>query len=283
MARPQHAKELIKGSKCGIIVMKSYKIAGVPDRRYHWHDFYEIFYIANGKCRLILEGKSYSLDTKSIVMIKPYELHQTQRDPGSDGDITVVQFFPAELKSLSHDEKYESKYMLPFMDQENNASRIMCYPYGNAGQIEFIFSEIIREFNEHKVGYEEILSGYLNVLFGLFKRNSVWFSSVSGKDMNFNISEICRYIEDNLSSKLTLEQVASKFGYSGTYFTKLFLKHTGSTYRKFLGYILFREAHNMIAIENCPRKEVAELLSYSNVSNFSRTYNKMCVKYMKMI
>jgi YesN/AraC family two-component response regulator len=280
MVRPQHAKELIKGSKCGINVMKSYKNASIPDRRYHWHDFYEIFYIAQGKCQLILEGKNYTLDTKSIVMIKPYELHQTRRDPTSDGDITVVQFFPSELKSVSDYNKNDSKYMLLFMNQENSASRIMRYPYGNAEQIEFLFSEIAREFNEHKIGYEEILSGYLKVLLGLFKRNSIWFSTVSGAGMNFDISEICRYIEDNRSSKLTLGQVAAKFGYSNAYFTKLFLKYTGSTYRKFLGYILFREAHNMIEIENCPRKEVAELLGYSNVSNFSRTYNKMCLKYL---
>lgn len=85
------------------------------------------------------------------------------------------------------------------------------------------------------------------------------------------IDNAIAYIQKNLYSVITLDDIAAAANYNKSYLTKIFVKETGLTPMKYVETEKLREACRLLknGLKIC---EVADLLKYSDPNNFSRSF-----------
>ena len=87
------------------------------------------------------------------------------------------------------------------------------------------------------------------------------------------VGSILHYVEQNLSEKLFLQDIAEKYNYSVTYISKLFKNVTGSS---LVSYIIEKRIARarQLMYEDLEITEIAERVGYHNYSNFYKAFKK---------
>lgn len=237
---------------------------------YHNHMFYEVFFFLSGDVTYIIEGKSYRIRPGDIVLINNRELHKTVVNPGKTYERYVIWLEPDFIKSLGEDtdltlcfeRSAESNYNILrprtefYMAINKILSRIknaVCSNgYGN---------RIL-----HKCYLAELLV-YLNRAFLDSKDEDIELDVV----YNDKVSNVIRYINDNLNEELSLEILATRFYVSKYHLLREFKKHTGYTIHKYIhkkrlimARVLLKEELKVI--------EVCHKCGFADYSNFIRAF-----------
>ncbi|WP_159723708.1 AraC family transcriptional regulator [Enterococcus sp. CSURQ0835] len=101
------------------------------------------------------------------------------------------------------------------------------------------------------------------------------------------LNTIFDYIENHYDQPLTLEQIASKVGFSPHYFSKFFKKNTGQTFMQFLTEYRIKQAKFILSTEKLPMTEVAERAGFLCVKTFHHVFKSEVgispLKYQKSI
>ncbi|WP_405562335.1 GyrI-like domain-containing protein [Polaribacter sp. Asnod6-C07] len=98
------------------------------------------------------------------------------------------------------------------------------------------------------------------------------------KITNNTITRICDaivYVEENLDKKLTLEKVAQKAYFSPFHFHRLFKVVTNETLQNFINRKRIEKAASFLLHQKDKTvTEISELIGYSNLSSFSKSFKK---------
>ena len=80
------------------------------------------------------------------------------------------------------------------------------------------------------------------------------------------------YIDEHFTEKLTLEQIADKFGFSKNYICQLFKKHFDTTYSIYITEKRMLRAKEMLTDKTLSVKEIAYDLGYADYHHFYRSF-----------
>ena len=97
-------------------------------------------------------------------------------------------------------------------------------------------------------------------------------SSKKKKIENPIISKICTYINENLSSDISLEQMAEYTNVSSFYLSKLFKEEKGVTFINFITDKRLEEAQKLLKETNLSIKEITAQIGYNDQNYFSRIF-----------
>jgi len=89
---------------------------------------------------------------------------------------------------------------------------------------------------------------------------------------NPTFNELLKYLDEHFAEKLTLEQIAEKFGFSKNYICQLFKKHFDTTFSIYITKKRMTRAKEMLTDKTLSVKEIAFDLGYTDYSHFYRTY-----------
>ena len=85
-------------------------------------------------------------------------------------------------------------------------------------------------------------------------------------------NELLKYLDEHFAEKLTLEQIAEKFGFSKNYICQLFKKHFDTTFSIYITKKRMIRAKEMLTDKTLSVKEIAFDLGYTDYHHFYRTY-----------
>ncbi|MEH7176877.1 response regulator transcription factor [Neobacillus vireti] len=83
-----------------------------------------------------------------------------------------------------------------------------------------------------------------------------------------------KYISENLSEKITLDDVADKLGLNSAYFSHLFKKETGTSFVEYRMHLRMEQALKLMDSSNMKITEIANSLGYEDLSHFTKTFKK---------
>jgi len=89
-----------------------------------------------------------------------------------------------------------------------------------------------------------------------------------------NIIRVIRYIEENLSSAITLEKLAHEANTSKYHFCRLFKKHIGLSPMKFVISLRIMKAKNLLRMPNSHISSVASDVGFNDLSSFIVQFKK---------
>jgi len=240
----------------------------------HSHDFYELYYFISGSIDYTIDGYKFGLEPGDILLISPENLHCPDfHDPSVAYERIVLWLNPKYVKSLSTEktdlgecfaESYGSKH----------------YLIRNMGLSEKI-KDMLLALCEIKDGYgEDIKSeiGIKSVLLALceYFRTSTEKENGQGLYSKKNgaiVYELIRYIDENISSELSLDMLAERMFVSKYYLSRLFKEEMNITIH---AYIIKKRLvlSKKYIEEGLSADEVCFCCGFSDYSNFFRAFRR---------
>jgi len=88
-------------------------------------------------------------------------------------------------------------------------------------------------------------------------------------------NDILDYVKHNLHSPITVQKIATKFGYNEKYLSQMFKAMSGETLKQYIINRKIEEANFLLSDTNLTIAEIAGILGYSDNHNFMRGYKKV--------
>ena len=223
----------------------------------HYHNYYEIYFLMNGKCNLLIKDRSYDLILNDLVLIPRSAIHK-------------MTYLDSIRKRAAL--TFTKDYIAPcFGDELEEVWRINVFRAKDAGVIKEIFDKIAREaFNENDIS-KELLRCYLTELLAYVARHKKYLVMDDQSQSN-PMKHVMDYILENYASNITLDELAALSGYSKNYFSKIFKDVVGVGYKEYTVLVRLKAAERLLRATNKSVREIATSCGFNDSNYFSTVF-----------
>ena len=236
----------------------------LPTIEPHCHDFYEIVYVTKGSGYHILNDRRYFISEGSMLLITRGSVHGYYSEQNMQW--VNIMFRPQAVNHSIINTENADNILTALLTSDIfqfNANA----QYSN---INMIVKEMQHEYDEHESGYQEILTGYLQVLLmTLFratlgrKEKPVKNSGVQEDDLALTVADLLGRGED-----ITPETIARKAFISPRYFQNLFKKKSGESLTTFKRRCRIEQACRLLEETDMPVSKIMEAVNMNDAKNF---------------
>ncbi|MFD2702100.1 AraC family transcriptional regulator [Paenibacillus shunpengii] len=241
--------------------------------KYHYHDYYEVYYLLSGHRYYYIENKRYSIDKGSLLFIGKNEIHKTVDSDHQtpDHERLVLYFSSRFLRRFSND---QLEILLSPFDRDN---RKVQFSIRDQSYIERLMFQMHHEFNQQDSFGRELYLESLLVQFLLFstRKTQTDQPAVPEDSMNARMAEIIAYCNKHFREELGLEELAGQFHISTFYLSRLFKRTTGFTFKEYINTLRIREAEKLLRESNHKIIYISEQVGFASVSHFNRKFKQV--------
>ncbi len=219
---------------------------------YHFHEFNKLVYLISGKVDYAVEDTVYSLNPGDVLLVKHHTIHKALID----------RTVPYERVIIYLDENRYSSVM-----PEAGLTRCFdkCLYTPEDSQIVDLLREL--EHCADPVLKETYLLQLLAVL------NSMKGSSPEEIRYDEKTERVLTYINENLSSDLSVDELADQVYLSRYHFMRLFKEATGETVHQYVRRRRLLNASRLIR-EGCPATQAAKQSGFEDYSVFYKAFKE---------
>lgn len=237
-------------------------------REKHWHTSVEIFIVFEGELFFYLDEKEHLLKEGEFLIINSNEVHSIE---APDENHTVVLQIPLKL----FENYFTAQRFIRF-------SQAMKSENGELESQDAYFAELIQEMYQlyaaRDLGYElRICSLFYEIMYLLVK-NYRETEAAEGEIRHSRkldvLSKITTYMREHYTEDLKLSQVASIFGYSAEYLSRLFVKHANVNFKTYLQDIRMGYAYRELLNTDNTISQIAQKHGFCSSRAFTKEYQK---------
>jgi len=242
------------------------------------HDFWEFLYVDKGELDVCAGEAHHRLVQGQIIFHRPGEFHALSANGVTAPNLVVVSFFCGsgamrffEGRILQADEA--ARALLARIIAEAEAA--FSTPLNDPQTLR------LRRREAPPVGAEQLIGLYLEqLLIGFLRRGETAAparpaSLLRERSQQEFIDHVRRYLEENISRRLTLAEICRDNLVGRSYLQKVFREKTGGGAMEYFGAMKIEAAQRMIREGACNFTEIAALLGYSSIHYFSRHFKKV--------
>ena len=243
---------------------------------WHWHSYFEITWVLEGKGNYFVNGQEYTMEKDDIIIFNNVEPHGWKL-LGGNMKLLVMIFSPefvAEKISV-----FDAEYLKPFVERGSNFKNRVGREEKVNEEIRISIREIHQEWNERKEGYPLMIkANVLRILTMLIR--AYQDETKSGemlkekKNAMKRLEQAFTYINAHYCEKITLEEVASSVYMSANYFSSYFRKVTNISFSDYVTRMRINHARELLREGKKNVTEIAMECGFNNISNFYRLYKK---------
>lgn len=230
---------------------------------------YEIACVVEGNGVFRRNDKDYEVSAGKLFVLSKEDLHSLRSSKSHPLRFTCLGF------TFNKNHADYPKYTAIADFFENPAEPVADDLHRTADVLSAALSEAYSSAEQ----WQEMMYTYLlQVIIGTY-RSFHQTSLICHKDLvsadttNPVIYEMTRYVDQNLTSMKSLQEMAKELGYSYSYLSRLFSATMGSTLREYSTQRRFEKALQLLR-EPYTLAEIAQQLGFSDAANFSRAFKK---------
>lgn len=259
--------------------IKKGKTVGIFSRREprlmetHRHDFIEIVYVLSGKGVQYVDGEGYEVKRGDILFINIGSEHSFE--PIEDFVYVNISVSPEVVgeRLITSENAFSLLSLTAFgeMQKEQNGT-VITFCGEERREIEDILASMEREYYSELSGNETVIECYMNILITKMLRKTQL--GIESKDSSDIWNGIMEYIDDNLSSDLTLSALAQKCFYNPSYFSRVFKQKFGTSLTEYVRRKRVERAVELISRTHLSIEEIVRQTGFSDRSTFYHTFSK---------
>lgn len=247
----------------------------------HKHEFIEIAFIAYGSCIHTYHGTDVKLIPGDVFVITPHEEHSYKIS--SKTVIYNCLFYTEALgedwnKLRNIKSIFDLLIVEPFYRLESGRQEILHLEPAEAASLETLLKRMLEEQEKKHSDFEVLQKSNLISLLCLLGR--VWEKQFSESKILYSgkrdlLVEALRFIENNTSNGLKVEEIAARAYLSPNYFRKVFKEVTGLTPIEYINKIRISKACKLLNERNITVSQVAETVGINDLNYFSRLFKSL--------
>lgn len=255
--------------------------SGVRQFECHYHDFHKILLFLSGEVDYFIEGTSYRLEPRDIVLVNAGEVHRPVIRSDALYERVILYVSPEFLTSLSSFQKASGA--------ETDCSMEACFIKAKAEQLHVLRTsspsahklfQTCRKLESSLSDTEYGARLYSHALFLelLVQLNRSYltdsFGYIETSSSNRKILEVLHYINDNLDEDLSIDALSKRFFISRRYLMQLFQQETGYGIGKYVNAKRLFLARDKIQ-HGASLTEACFSSGFKHYSTFTRSYYRM--------
>lgn len=228
--------------------------------RNHLHEYYEALILVEGSIDVITQSKIYHLNTGDFIVIQP-NLYHVIESPNINYK-RIILHFSVNQNCESYKDIIETLNSTNYVKAEN-FSRINEYVSR--------FLHYYQSFSKQE--FDLLSDGLINEFILLLHQNAPNIKNESHTELSPLLQEIIKYIDDNISERITLNDIAAHFNMNANYISILFKRKMHIPIITYVKNKQLLKAHILIK-SGVPSTQVYYKVGFSNYSNFFRMYKR---------
>ncbi|MBP0990846.1 MAG: AraC family transcriptional regulator [Oscillospiraceae bacterium] len=247
----------------------------------HKHNFLELIYILSGNATHYIDNIEYQVSKGDLLLIDTNQTHFHKSENGVlYADMVLLPDFISENLHANHNAIDVFAYYL-YNSETSHPNGIPKTPLIRFRGSDLIAADAIvnamcDEILNKESNYIDIVSSYLNILFYMMIRNIE--KSNQDKvmhDIQDIIPGIIDFIERNYGNQITLNEIAKKFFYSPSYFSRAFKKNFGMTFSSYLQNIRVQKVIQLMQDQSLSIEDISEKIGYRDKRELYRAFKNV--------
>ncbi|SEA93573.1 AraC-type DNA-binding protein [Flavobacterium gillisiae] len=218
-----------------------------------------LIYCETGKGTITIENEQFKLTENQILIIPANKSHSYESDTSKPWSIYWIHFKGTKASLYS-----PVKEKLISLNDLRTSNRLELF--------EEMYQNLEMGFYADNLEYSSIcFKHFLSSI--KYMDQFTRINSVNTSDLD-TIPMSIIFMRDNLTNKLTLNQIAKHVGYSDSYFRNLFLEKTSFTPIEYLNKLKIQKSCSLLQFSNMKINEIAYHLGYYDPFHFSKSFRK---------
>ena len=240
---------------------------------YHYHNFYELYYLVQGERYYFTQNKTYYVEKGSFVLVDKYDVHITTSPSNHGYERILIHFTDGFLEEIN-----SIIMQLHLLDSFKKSFPIIKLNTLEQQFAENVLNSILTEYEKKEKGYEQcIRAQLLQLLIYISRRipNEKKAESAYINSSHKTISEIASYINTHFNDDITLEKLSKKFHNSPHYISRIFKKFSGISFVDYLNNVRIKQAQKLMLTTQMNMQQICETVGYKSYTHFAREYKKI--------
>lgn len=260
--------------KFGITILKHSDLQAGKPAILHSHDFFEFNFVCRGECHNLVNGKSFTCGTDSLLLMNPNAEHSCQVEDTASQVVNLLisremtdRLF---LNTLSASDPISRFFLDSIYGQKKMKDYIL---FHSDERIMEVFWHMAEEFLTRSAYYQQILFSDLLRLFAELLRINPPAAFQQDLPEDSKLSAMLGYLRQHCAD-CSLQELAEVFHYSPSYTSLLIRKHCGKSFSQLQTEYRLSNACNFLRNSTISADAIAELIGYCDGSYFYKQFKK---------
>lgn len=245
----------------------------------HSHSSLQIWYTISGEYNHMLNGVCYKQTPGSAVVVFPYSIHQIDSRMSNLEELNVISVSLPLLSFTSEGIPFQS---LTFANASFDS--FLLHPlFQFSGKqkkaVDVLFEDILYEFRKHYDMDKKKIYSYISQFFEICSNQLPKVLSkkdlMGAQDKFECITEAVSFIDNNISSSLTLDIISREAMMSQRSFTESFKYVTGQTCHNHIKATRICNAYKLLKNSNNSLDAIAEECGFYNRAHFIKIFKEI--------
>lgn len=225
----------------------------------HTHSCTELFYCMRGMGQFNIGGTLHGVSTDDLVIVNP-QVEHTELSLNAN----PLEYIVLGVEGME------------FLFNEKNESYALISCRDTREEILFLLKSLLREIDEHADGFETVCQDLLEVLLiRLVRANNFSLRPSTPKRSNKECAAVKRYLNENYTENITLDQLAELAHVNKFYLVHSFNKEYGISPINYLIRRRIRESKYLLGNTDYSLSQISGLMGFSSSSYFSQSFRKL--------
>lgn len=221
----------------------------------HFHSALELNYVVSGEMDALLDGKPLSVKAGDLLIVPSYAVHRFVSPSETD---TIVLVVPMDYIQSFRKRMAGSQFSRQLLSAGDGAAAVAAC------------LRVLLERPEYG-GDPYIVRGQIYTILGTLLER-IPLQKADQEPLHTHIRDVLAYLHNNYRHPLSLDQIASNFGYSQSRISHLFNKKVGCSIPEYINTLRSRAAANMLLEEGASITDVAMDAGFESMRTFYRAF-----------
>jgi YesN/AraC family two-component response regulator len=240
---------------------------------WHYHKELEMLVIQNGNLDVYIEDELIQLEKDGVALIGSSELHRDRSTGEERLDYIVFQF---DLQNYF--DQSTIPYLHYFAESGLSLSKLNYILQENLEakqEIVGCIKDIFKESTNKENGYEIAVSILIKrILLTLLRNDTRQVLSKKNPAEFLRLKPVLDYIDQNLHTKIGVEEASKAVNISYYYFVKYFKKVLGISFMDYVNFKKIKKAEKILLTQDISVAQAGEAVGMPNMAHFYKTFKK---------